>query len=81
MKKLNSFLDNLVSVVGIIGALVLAVTSKSAVFGFAILIVIVILSLALATSIAKIADLEEQMEATTRAIEELKVKLEDEEEE
>ena len=59
MKKLNSFLDNLVSAVGIIGAiLIIATVGKNTVLGVVLAIVVLVVSLSLATALAKIEDLE-----------------------
>jgi cell division protein FtsB len=82
MKKLNSFLDNLVSAVGIIGAiLIIATVGKNTVFGVISAIVVLVVSLSLATALAKIEDLENHAAKTDAEIENLKSLLKKDDEE
>ncbi|MBQ3781845.1 MAG: hypothetical protein IIT46_08690 [Lachnospiraceae bacterium] len=82
MKKLNSFLDNLVSAVGIIGAiLIIATVGKNTVLGVVLAIVVLVVSLSLATALAKIEDLENHAAKTDAEIENLKSLLKKDDEE
>lgn len=82
MKKLNSFLDNLVSAVGIIGAiLIIATVGKNTVLGIVLAIVVLVVSLSLATALAKIEDLENHAAKTDAEIENLKSLLKKDDEE
>lgn len=82
MKKLNSFLDNIVSAVGIIGAiLIIATVGKNTVLGVVLAIVVLVVSLSLATALAKIEDLENHAAKTDAEIENLKTLLKKDEEE
>lgn len=82
MKKLNSFLDNLVSAVGIIGAiLIIATIGKNTVLGVVLAIVVLVVSLSLATALAKIEDLENHAAKTDAEIENLKSLLKKDDEE